>query len=974
MRLRSLTVFAIVLLLGAATAFAQGTTGTISGRVTDSQGLAMPGATITAQGAQGTRSAVSDSEGRYSIPFIVPGDYTVRAELAGFKSVERRNVTVRLSQTVELPLTMEVGAISEVVEVAATSPIVDMNSTTTGANLDSELLTRVPVGRKMTDALYLAPGVSSSGRTGTANPSVSGGSGLENQYIVDGVNITNSGYGAIGSYSIVFGSLGNGVTFDFIKEIEVKTAGYEAEFGQSTGGVINVITKSGTNNLRGSVFSYFQPDALESSYDQVQSENGTINTTAQSQHDVGFEVGGAVIQDKLFFFGALNPQWETRTVVAPQGFPLESLGDVDRKRNIVTYSAKGSYQVNSSHKIDASFFGDPATGDNGPQRMTSLLRTNTAAFSEIKYGGHNQVVRYDGVMTPTWLIEASFARAYNNIEETPSVDDWNVLDSTVTPQVRTGGIGFYEVGNKGTNMQYAAKATNIFGDHQIRYGMTYEDIKYDNIIDRTGPTINLPGLGSTVTGAEVTILPDPVFGRIYRVNRANLSNVRETEQEYLNFFIQDTWKVGSRLTIKPGLRYEQQKLVGNLAEFQWDGNWAPRLGVTYDPIGNGRSKIYGAWGRFFAKIPNDLAARALSADAGVTRADFFDAGLTQIVPNGTLAAGQTTHLVTAGLHPADFDDTSRSTYQDEFLVGGEYEIMPSLNVGVRYIYRDMPRVLEDIGSAAMVLYSQGAPGLESVEYFITNPREGYPATINNVGAFEDPIHHYKALEFTADKRFSNNWALQSSYRWSKLDGTFEGFFRNDNGQSDPAITSLYDFPTNDPSYTEIGVPQFGYRGDIRFLGALGEGPLPNDRTHQFKSYGSYALDNGLNLGAGLTFSSGRPLTAFAANPIYESDGEIPEGPRGSGIDTVDDGFRTRTPFEYDVNFHADYSFAMGGDRRLTLLADIFNLFNTQEARDYNQNTETSPTVPDPDYGVPSVDNQSRLARPFYLRLGLRFQF
>ncbi len=344
------------------------------------------------------------------------------------------------------------------------------------------------------------------------------------------------------------------------------------------------------------------------------------------------------------------------------------------------------------------------------------------------------------------------------------------------------------------------------------------------------------------------------------------------------------------------------------------------------------------------------------------------------MPNGVLAAGQTTHVVTAGLFPADFDDTSKSTYQDEFLVGGEYEVAPGLNLGVRYVYRDMPRVLEDIGSAAMVLYSQGAPGLDSVEYFITNPRDGYPDTIDNVGAFEDPIHHYHALELTADKRFRDNWALQGSYRYSQLTGTFEGFFRNDNGQSDPAITSLYDFPTNDPSYTEIGVPQFGYRGDIRFLGALGEGPLPNDRTHQFKTFGSYAMDNGLNFGAGVIFSSGRPLTAFAANPIYESDGEIPEGPRGSGIQTVDDGFRTRTPFEYDVNFHTDYSFAMGGNRRLTLLADVFNLFNSQEARDYDQNTETSPTVLNPDYGVPAVDSQARLNRPFYLRLGVRFQF
>ena len=134
------------------------------------------------------------------------------------------------------------------------SPLINTSSTTIGGVIDSELLTKVPVGRRMSDTLYIVPGVSDSGLAGRANPSVGGASGLENQYVVDGVNITNTGYGALGSYSIVFGSLGNGVNFDFIKEIQVKSGGYEAEYGQSTGGVVNVVTKSGANAYRGTLF------------------------------------------------------------------------------------------------------------------------------------------------------------------------------------------------------------------------------------------------------------------------------------------------------------------------------------------------------------------------------------------------------------------------------------------------------------------------------------------------------------------------------------------------------------------------------------------------------------------------------------------------------------------------------------------------------------------------------------------------
>jgi hypothetical protein len=957
-------------------AFAQETTGTIAGRIVDAQGLAVPGATVTVTGPQGARTAVSDAAGRFTIPLLTPGAYTVRAELQGFKAAQQQNVNVSLGQTISLDVRMEVGGLTETVEVAGSAPVIDTQSTTVGATISAEMLQQVPIGRRFTDALYIAPGVSDSGRVGSANPSIGGGTGLENAYVVDGVNITNAGYGGVGSYSIEFGSLGTGLPYDFMKEIQVKTSGYEAEFGMSTGGVVNVVTKSGTNLFAGTGFGYFQPDATEAGWKQITLANGAVNYTGRSTHDIGFQVGGPAVRDRVFWIAAVNPVWETRTVRAV-GLPLASIGDVDRKRTLVNYSAKGTFQLNSNNRIEASFYGDPAKGDMGPQRIPSAMRaTNTSSFSEIEYGGHQQVGKYDGIFGSRWLLEASIARSANKISETPSVNEWRFIDRRVTPNITTGGIGFYEVGNDGVNLQYAVKSTNIFGGHQLRYGFAYEDIQYDNIIQRTGPPITLANGERTVTGAQVDILPDPTFGAVYRVVRANTGNVRETTQQYPSFFVQDSWQINDRLTIRPGLRYDQQKLVGNLSEFQWDGNWAPRVGVTYDPTGAGRAKVFGNWGRFYAKIPNDLAARALSADAGVTRADYFDAALTRPIPNGTLAGGQTTHLVTAGLAPADIDPESKSTYLDETLVGVEYEIFRGVNFGVRYIHRNMPRVLEDIGTAPQVAYFLGTLG--SVEYFITNPGRNSPVTDAPPGyagriTFEDPVHKYDAVELTLDRRFADNWSLMGSYRWSRLFGNFEGFFRNDNGQSDPAITSLFDFPTNDPSYTEIGVPQFGFRGDIRFLGEAGNGPLPNDRPHQVKLFGNRTMGD-LNIGAGLVLSSGRPLTAMAANPDYQSAGEIPEGPRGSGIQTVD-GFKERTPFETDFDLHADYSLRMG-DRRVVLLADVFNLFNIRQVRNYKQNTELSPTRPDPDYGAISDATGTNAAyqTPFRLRFGIRYEF
>ena len=975
-----LAVLALLLVAASAPAVAQETTGTVNGLIVDAQGLAVPGATVTVSGARGTKIAVSDTSGRFTVPFLTPGTYSVRTELQGFKPIERKDVIVRLGQTVELDLKMEVGGLTETVDVSAGSPVIDSTTTTIGTNIDSDSLTRLPVGRRFSDTLYIAPGVSTGGTVGEANPSISGGSGLENQYVVDGVNITNQGYGALGSYSIVFGSLGNGTPFDFMQEVQVKTGGYEAEFGQATGGVVNVVTKGGTNNLRGTAFGYVRPDSLESDYDQIATPNGTVNTTATQLSDVGFEAGGPIMKNHLFFFGALDPQWERHTFIAPDNFPLRSLGEVNRDRQITSYAAKATWQASQSHRFDASFFGDPAHGDNGPQRTTALLRTTTSGFSELdKYGGHNQTVRYDGVLSPSWLVEASFARALNQIVEIPSVDEWNVTDRRVVPNIISGGIGLYEQGNRSENFQYQAKATNILGDHQVRYGALVESVSYDQVNNRTGPTFTLADGRQTATGATIQILADPTFGQIFRVTRANLNTTRPTKQLYTSFFVQDTWRVNNRLTVLPGLRYEQQDLQGTLVDsFKLDNNWAPRIGVTFDPTGSGRWKIFGNYGLFYYRVPNDLAARALSADAGVG-ADYFDANLTQPIPDGLLAGGTVTHLSTAGVSADQIDPNVKSSYLHEGIVGAEYELLPGTRVGVRYVHRNIGRVLEDVTPFPVVAANLGIPGANEVEYTLTNIDTSTPTAGDLGAAFEKPIHRYDAVEFTIDRRFAHNWGVQGSYRWSRLWGTFEGAYRDDNGQSDPGITSLFDFPTNDPSYTTIGVPEFGFRGDIRFLGKLGEGPLPLDRSHQFKVYGNYTFGFGLNAALGLQMSSGKPLTPLAANPNinYQNGGEIPECARGCGFETID-GFKTRTPFLTDVNAHVDYGFRFNGRQRIVLLADFFNLFDQQTVLDYDNWTESTFGAINPNFGQPTTSvlggNPPQLQAPRQIRIGARFEF
>jgi outer membrane receptor protein involved in Fe transport len=982
MRLRIIAALVALALVPVGVA-AQETTGTITGRVVDAQGLAVPGATVTITGPQGVKTVTSDQQGGFSAPFLTPGTYSVRTELQGFAPAERKGLVLTLGKPLDVTMKLQISGVTEAVTVVG-GESVDRATTTTGATLTSDQLQRVPVGRTVSDTLYLAPGVSSSNTAGKANPSISGASGLDNQYVIDGANVTNMGYGALGSYSIIFGSLGQATPFDFIQEVQVKTGGYEAEYGQATGGVVNVVTKSGTNNIRGSAFVYGRPTQTEGNWRQYQSLNGSVQTNSSELLDGGLEVGGPIIKNKVFFFGAYDPSQTRLSVRAPDGFALNPLGNIDQVRNSQTYSAKGTWQISPQHRVDASFFGDPSTGDMGPQRLSALLVTDQSSFSSLKYGGHNQALAYHGTLAGTWLVEGRYAHSLNRIEETPNVNTWRVTDRRVVPNIITGGIGFFEAGNRSVNDQWAVKGTHLMGKHELKAGFEYDNVDYSQINQRTGPTFTAPDGRQTATGAQVDILPDVGFGQIYQVVRANFNSGRTTKQRYTQVFLQDTWRATDRLTINPGIRYEQESMDGTIIQgFDLKNNWAPRIGATYLLTSDGRTRLYGNYGIYYSRVPNDLAARALSADDGISRADYFDANLTQPIPNGVVTqvpgGGQiTNHYVPAGVGADTIDPDAKLGFTHEVVAGFERQVLKNTSVDIRYIHREIGRVLEDVANAPMVAYDLGVPGLSSVEYILTNPSKStaiLPSAQFLGASFDDPSHKYDAVELTMNRRLTGKWSMIGSYRWSRLRGNFEGYYRDDNGQSDPGITSLYDFPTNDPSYTSIGVPQFGYSGDIRFLGQ--SGILPLDRPHTFKVFSNYMPWDALSLGIGYTLSSGAPLTAFAANPQYNSGGEIPETARGAGIQTID-GFQSRAPMYSQLDLQVSYGIGFGKNNKLTLLADGFNVLNRRAPLTYDQWTELAFQTPNPDTGAPITQvlpgRPPTFQAPFAVRFGARFAF
>ena len=235
-----------------------------------------------------------------------------------------------------------------------------------------------------------------------------------------------------------------------------------------------------------------------------------------------------------------------------------------------------------------------------------------------------------------------------------------------------------------------------------------------------------------------------------------------------------------------------------------------------------------------------------------------------------------------------------------------------MNVGVRYIHRSIPRVLEDVGPYPVGACDLRAAWAAASTTRSTNPGPSTPVLTDLGASYEKPIHNYDAVEFTVDKRFSNNWALHASYTWSRLVGHLRGLLP----RRQRAVGSRHHVALRLPHQrSELHRDRRAAASATTATSATSarsaQGPLPLDRPHVIKLFGNYTFDMGLNLGVGLTMNSGAPLTALAANPDYDNGGEIPLTPRGGGFQTLD-GFKTRTPFEYNTDMHADYAFKFGG--------------------------------------------------------------
>jgi hypothetical protein len=239
-----------------------GTKGGLQGVVNDSSGAVVPGAQVTVTGNSDTKAVATDNTGHWEITGLTPGPYTVSVAREGFQKTVAKAIVVEINRINSVSLVLQAGAVAQTVQVDATTTSIDTGSTALSSNLTSSFYSEVPVARNVGSLFYTAPGVANSGGSGTANPAIGGATGLENQYIADGVNITDAGYGGLGVWSPVYGSLGTGLNLTFVQEVQVKTGAFEPKYGKGDGGIVQIVTKSGGNAYHGALGIFFAPDAF----------------------------------------------------------------------------------------------------------------------------------------------------------------------------------------------------------------------------------------------------------------------------------------------------------------------------------------------------------------------------------------------------------------------------------------------------------------------------------------------------------------------------------------------------------------------------------------------------------------------------------------------------------------------------------------------------------------------------------------
>lgn len=918
-------VFALLL---ATPALAQEQRGSIVGTVTDTSGGVLPGVTVEARSAGGTVvTATTDASGGYRFPALAPGTYEVTATLAGFRAQRVDKVQVAVSQIRKLDVALAVGGVAEAVQVTAESPIIEVTQSEKATHIRDEFITNLPKGRDFSTLLIQAPGANAESRF-AGRISIDGSSAGENRFFVDGVDTTQ----------MVNGTQGKKVVTDFLDEVEVRSSGYTAEFGGSTGAVVNVVGKSGSNAFHGDGGFYFSGDSLTSSRrptlrlnlnNSELAEFVTFPEDDETQVEPGVTIGGPIVKNRVWFFGGYQPELidRERTVTLTANGETVSRGQDETTHNVtanvrsqIKNNLTGRLAFNMSSSRREGLLPD-LSGTDAPGTLYDIDRTSPNRT----FSGH-----LDYVATPRLFLGVRGGYFFSDITDkgvpqSPNVtfQTSNIGQAGVPAQFqRSTGFSTLSTNNETrkdelTRLNFQGDATyyaDFGGKHTFKGGVQIDRIGNDVDSGETGHR-TLVFWNRSIGGQRGT------FG-YYRIRsnglRPELGFLRQGDinQNNVGLFIQDAWAVTDRLTLNIGLRSENEHIPSFTTEggipstaikFDFGDKLAPRLGAAYDVLGDGRWKAYGSWGLYYDITKLELPRGSFGGEHwleywfALDTPDFNSlnpAGCPPACP-GRLLRGPT-NFRSPSNSPGDetIDPGIDAMKLQEAVVGLDHQLTRDMAIGARYVHKQIDRAVEDIGfldAAGNEIFKIGNPGFGQ-------SREFLPDGGTSVIAQPKAVRDYDGVEVSLNKSLSNHWALRTSYLWSRLHGNFSGLSQSDeNGRLSPNVGRNFDAPIM--SFNADGEPVFG--------------ALATDRPHQFKAHFIYALPFGTTAGVSQFASSGVPVTREAAFILGSNFPVMYLGRKSDG----------RTEKFTQTDLVVMHEFGLGAGQGLQVSFNILNLFN-----------------------------------------------
>ena len=950
--------------LVAAPAFAQSATGAVAGRANSGDQITVVN---TATGA--SRSVTVNSDGSYRIGQLPPGDYTLTAGTGAPVSV---NVSLGGTTTVNLGSDGGIANL-DVIEVVGSRVVnrVDVRSTESATNITREELSRLPVDQSMSAVALLAPGVVASGAS-FGGLSFGGSTVAENVAYINGLNVTDP-YQRQGFSS---------VPFAFYQEFQVKTGGYSAEFGRSTGGVINAVTRSGGNEFHAGAELTFEPSAWTSAKEDHFHHDGSLDERDRTSRDdnsfykANVWASGAILKDRLFFFGMYEKRDSNpRDIDETQAWHTTSDNDF--------WGAKLDWRITDNHVVEFLAFSDKAESDTDTYEYEWNSATKGAwqGSSSAESGGDNWSLTYTGHFTDNFVAKAMYGlNERSSVSGSPLDGECSIV--SVAEQDRSNE-GCHPSNGSISSRFDKREATRLdfewtLGDHLLRFGLDQEIMDSDSSSRYPGDglsyTVQNVAAGGSLNG---TTVPAGV-NRIVDVRRQVTGSPVSIEAQA--FYLEDTWNVTQNLLLNLGLRFDKFHNTlasgATFAKTDFGDMIAPRIGFSWDMKGDGTTKLFGNAGRYYIPLTNKIT-------------DYFGGGTidehTYYVFNGW---SENAHPVTgspyllpnlgAQIGPVNTDMNAeapddmrtavardlKQVFQDEFILGFQQEINQAWSYGVNATYRKVTRAVEDVS----IRHVEGCPWY-SGDWPILNPGEtntlwcpdtndwvtfdnsvdGYKASGSGaIMGYKKPRRTYKAVEFQLDRAWDEHWAFNASYIWSKSEGNLEGPVNSDLGLNWTNLVQFYDHPAVNERY----------------------GVLFNDHTHQIKLRGSYKLNDMWMFGATFSAHSGGPITAYGTaspNDNRNAGSSSEFGGGGSGwlceqsatndcskwatrqLTYTERGAFGRMPWVKDLSANVTWTLPVEGVD-LKARFSVYNLLNSQAVVNVHSRYERVPGDPRPYFG------------------------